>query len=130
MSDEHEGMANIALQVKAAIDGGNLSDFEGVLDPDVRWGAPNDPSPACQNREQVLAWYTRGRASGTRAHVTETVIWENRLLVGLIVTHARTARELEGDANRWQVYTVRAGRIIDIAGFDTRDEAFEYAGGK
>ncbi len=127
MAEEPADAERIAEQIKAAIDGGDLTDFETVLDPDVRWGAPGDPTPACQNRDQVLAWYTRGRASGTRAQVTETVLWENRILVGLIVTTARSARELDGDANRWQVYTVRAGLIIDIAAFDSRDEAFAYA---
>jgi hypothetical protein len=86
----------------------------------VRWGAPDDPVPSCQNREQVLVWYRRGRDAGAQAQVTETTVHGDKILVGLKVT-GRPGNEAE--AIRWQVLTVGGRGIVDIRGFDDRDVA-------
>ena len=57
----------------------------------------------------------------------------DRILVGLRVTGlqaagTRTPADRGGEAQRWQVLTVRDGRVIDIVGFDTRREAMARAG--
>ena len=49
----------------------------------MQWGAPDDPSPPCRNRNQVLRWFERGRAAGRRATVAEVEVHGNALLVGL-----------------------------------------------
>lgn len=63
----------------------------------------------------MLAWYRRGLDSGARARVTETVVADDKILVGLKVTGPAAAGA--GEADRWQVLTVRSGRIAEIAGF-------------
>ncbi len=130
MSNEPETIDNIAASIRTAINGGDLRPFRDVLHPNVTWSAPEDASPTCQSDDQVLAWFTRGRTSGTRARVTETVIWHDRILLGLIVTDAKVARELVGKANRWQIYTVRNGMVTEIVGFETREAAFAHAEGR
>jgi len=60
--------------------------FSTLLAPDVTWGAPDDPNPACRNRRQVLQWYQRGFDRGVRATVREIRSVGDSVLVGLVVT--------------------------------------------
>lgn len=129
MLDQMSGAVGIAERVKSAYESADLSAFSDLLDPNVTWGAPDDPSPECQNRAQVLAWYQRGRESGTRARVLEIVVLGDRLLVGLSVIGDRAARARGGAAERWQLLTVAGGRIVDILGFEEREEAVASATG-
>jgi ketosteroid isomerase-like protein len=122
-----DDVVRIAGHVHAALEAGDLRAFQALLDPDVHWGAPGDPTPACRNRDQVIAWYERGRDAGVRASVEEVEIHGDRILVGLVV---RGAGDAEGDgpgARRWQVLTVRTGRVVDIVGYESRDEALARA---
>lgn len=61
----------IAGRIQEVLAVADLSEFRDLLHPDVRWGAPEDLGSGCQNRNQVLAWYRRGREAGVRAEVTE-----------------------------------------------------------
>jgi hypothetical protein len=133
MPESVAAMEQVASQVRAALEAADLSSFSGLLDPAVRWGAPDDSSPSCQNRAQVLRWYERGREAGVRAQVSETAVAGDRILVGLRVSGraAPGGQEAAGpgsEAERWQVLTVRGGRIVDITGFDDRREAAARAG--
>jgi len=127
MSEGLEVVEEVARQVSVALEAADLAAFSDLLDPDVTWGAPGDPSPPCQNREQVLAWYQRGRKSGVRAQVSEVVVLGDRILVGLVLVGNDAARERGGLALRWQVLTVRDGRVVDIRGFEKRSDAVEAA---
>jgi ketosteroid isomerase-like protein len=121
---EERTAEEMAELVKAAIESPDLAAYGDLLDPDVRWGAPDDPTPSCRNRGQVLAWYARGREAGVRARVTEVTVAGDKLLVGLTVTGG-----VEGGAvERWQVLTLSGGRIADIRAYDDRDEAVARAG--
>jgi hypothetical protein len=60
--------------------------------------------------------------------VTEVVLGQARLLVGLDVTRPPGAEADGGVAQRWQVLTVRSGQIVDIRGFDDRSAAALEAG--
>ncbi len=150
MAEQLAAARRIAQQVKMALEAADLAAFSDLLDPNVRWGPPGDPSPPCQNRDQVLAWYRRGRQAGIRARVSETVVLADRILVGLKLVHAdqvdpqfpglledseghlrmgdQATTQSGGEADRWQVLTVRAGRVVDIVGFDERSEAAAHAG--
>lgn len=128
MPDDPESMEHTAHRVRIALETGDLSSFGELLDPNVRWGAPGDPSPPCQSREQVLSWYKRGKESGISATVFEVSVLGDRLLVGLLVSDNRAAEERGRTATRWQVLSVQAGRVVDIVGFDNRREAAAHAG--
>jgi hypothetical protein len=119
-------MEELAQQVQIALAASDLSAFTELLDPQVTWGAPGARNPTCQNRSQVLAWYQRGRASGTRAQVSDVVVMGDRLLVSLTLQGTDAAKERGGAELRWQVLTVSGGRIIDIVGFDDRTEAIAH----
>jgi ketosteroid isomerase-like protein len=131
-AEEVAGMAELAELVRAAIESPDLAAYGDLLDPDVRWGAPDDPTPSCRNRGQVLAWYARGREAGVRAPDPVVTVAGDKLLVGLTVTagvEGGAVGAVEGGAvERWQVLTLSGGRIADIRAYDDRDEAAARAG--
>ena len=126
MTGQRDATQRLAGRVRQALEAADLTAYADLLDPAVRWGPPGDPSPLCRSRDQVLAWYRRGRDAGTRARVTETLVSGDRILVGLKVTGSQAAAA--GEKDRWQVLTVRSDRITEITGFDDRDEAAAHAG--
>jgi ketosteroid isomerase-like protein len=119
--------AAIVSQVRAALESDDPTRFQALLHPDVRWGAPGDPSPSCQNRDQVLTWYQRSRDAGMRARVTGADVHGDKILIALRVTGRSAAEPTGGEVERWQVLTVRDGQIADIRAFEQRDEAVEMA---
>ncbi|HVA53263.1 MAG TPA: nuclear transport factor 2 family protein [Acidimicrobiales bacterium] len=126
MVESPESMERLARQVRVALETADLDAFSELLDENVRWGPPGDSSPPCQNREQVLAWYERGKASGTTATVSAITVVGDQLLVSLAVRGAEDSRQRVGQATRWQLLSVRDGLVSEIVGFDRRDEAEAY----
>jgi hypothetical protein len=121
--------AALAGRVRSALESGDLDAIKDLLDPGARWGAPEGPGDFdCRDRDQVITWWDRARAAGARAAVTEVSAGSGTLLVGLEVTGTPGAQEAGGTARRWQVLTVRGGRIADIRGFDNRAAAAARAG--
>jgi RimJ/RimL family protein N-acetyltransferase/ketosteroid isomerase-like protein len=127
MGAQQDAAQRLAQQVRQALETADLAAFGALLAPDVHWGPPGDPAPPCQNRDQVLSWYRRGRQAGVRAQVSETAVAGDRILVGLRVTGSRAGRP-GGQQDRWQVLTVRDGQVVDIRGFGDRGEAAVAAG--
>jgi ketosteroid isomerase-like protein len=128
VSENDDVMEALARQVRTVLNGGDLASYRALLDPDVSWGAPGARQPSCRNRDQVLSWYEKGREAGMRAQVSDVSILGDRLLVSLTVGGTEAAQQRGGAALRWQVLTVRHGRIIDIVGFDDRQDALAHAG--
>lgn len=127
MNEDTQQTERLAGLLGQALAEADLDAYADLLHPDVRWGAPGDPSPPCQNRDQVLTWYRNGWEAGTRARVTETVAAGDKILVGLRVTGA-PSESAGNEFDRWQVLTVRDGMVADIRGFDDRNEAAAAAG--
>jgi ketosteroid isomerase-like protein len=120
-------MAQLAAKVRVALDSADPEAFGGLLDPNVTWGAPGDPSPSCRNRRQVLDWYQRGRADGRRAKVRDLTCHRDKIVVTMTVSSAGSPA-VEAGVDRWQVLTVTGGRISDIRGYDRRGDALAAAG--
>jgi len=121
--------AGLTSRVRQALESGDLDAIRDLLAPGARWGAPEGPGDAdCRNRDQVLAWWARARATGASAVVTEVTAGAGTLLVGLEVTGTPEAVEAGGAAQRWQVLTVRGDPITDIRGFGDRAAAAGRAG--
>jgi hypothetical protein len=121
-------MEQLAGQVQAALQTADLTGYWELLDPDVTWGAPDDMTPSCRNRDQVLAWYRSGRAKGARATITETVVRNEKILVGLSVFDGQSSSDSNDVANRRQILTVKKGLVIDIRGFEEREDAISRMG--
>jgi len=112
VSDDVE---RLAARVAAALEAADAERFADLLDPDVTWGAPGDPTPECRNRQQVLAWYRHGREAGRRAEIRGVTTHGDKILVAMTVT----PEQIE----RWQVLTVADGRVTDIRGYDDEADA-------
>jgi chorismate mutase-like protein len=131
-----ETMEELARRVRAALESADLTAFRELLGPAVTWGPPGQQPLSCQTRDQVLAWYQRGRDAGVRARVTEVEVRGSRILVGLRVTGepgadgtgAGEPGEDGAGRDRWQVLTARDGRVTEITGFGDRAEAAAAAG--
>ena len=109
----------IADQVRVALSSADLSEWKALLSPDVHWAPPDDEGSGCQNRDEVMRWYRRGREAGARATVTELAVEGDKILVGLVVQRP------DGEAERWQILTVGPLGVSDIGGFEARDDALE-----
>jgi ketosteroid isomerase-like protein len=120
-------LSGMVQRLRSAIEGSDPAAFGELLDPNVTWGPPGAREGICTNRRQVLAWYERGLEQGGSAVVTEITDLGGKLLVGLVVHGTGAAKERGGAALRWQLLTLRNGRITDIAGFDLKDDALAYA---
>ncbi len=126
MVDDDAVMKRVAAQIATALSTSDLDMLGDLLDSDVRWGPPGEDGPACTSREQLLAWYRRGRYSGASAQVTETSVHGAHILVGLNVTSPAYGLLGRGVVQRWQVVSVHDGRVRHIVGFEGRDDAIEY----
>ena len=60
--------------------------------------------------------------------VYDVEVLRDRLLVTMSVQGTENARERGGAALRFQVLTVRSGKVVDIVGFDDKAEALAYVG--
>lgn len=128
MSNRSHSIDEVVEELRIAIESQDLAAFSDLLDPNVTWGAPGASSPTCRSKSQVLTWYERGQSSGASARVIEVVTEGDRVLVGLIVSGVKSARDEGGHTERWQVFTLRDGHIADIVGFDQRIEAAAWLG--
>jgi ketosteroid isomerase-like protein len=124
----NESMDEVGALVRRALVAEDLQAFTQLLDPDVKWGAPGARNPSCKNREQVVAWYQRGRNAGVRGNVLDIEVLGDRLLVSTSVRGTENAQERGGAALRFQVLTVRSGRIVDMVGFDDKASALSDVG--
>jgi hypothetical protein len=123
-------MDDTLKRIKAAFGSSDLVAYQDLLAPDVTWGPPNAKSPGCKNRKQVLAWYERSRESGVEARLLDAVIIGHCIVLELQVAGTEAAMERGGVGLRWQVNTIKEGRITEIVGFDDREQADSYAQSK
>ncbi len=121
-----ETVDEVAVLVRRAMATEDLATFAELLDPEVTWGAPGARDPSCKSRDQVLTWYQRGRDAGVRGTVNDVEVIGDRLLVSMSVRGTENAQERGGAALRYQVLTVRSGRIVEIVGFDDMADALSY----
>jgi ketosteroid isomerase-like protein len=117
----------LAERVRAALGSGDVGAWRGLLTPDAKWGAPDDPNPSCHSAEEVIAWWNLARERGVRATVTEVVPGRGTILVGVKVG-GRDGDDPGAESDRWQVLTVRDGLIAEIRGYDEREVAAARAG--
>lgn len=117
-------MNQVAEEVRRALAAEDPSPFVELLDPDVTWGALGDPG--CRNRNQVMAWYQRGREAGVRGTVLDIEVTGDRLLVSMTV-RGRDGASGDGEgAPHFQALWIRNAKIAEIVGFDDKAEALAY----
>jgi ankyrin repeat protein len=107
-------MGDIARHLEAAYRSLDLELLGSLLHPDVRW------SGECSTSAQVLDWYRRLLADGTRATVESVEVDRDGVLLGLSV-----AREAEGarpapPQRLYQVFTVEGAQVVEIRSYPDR----------
>jgi ketosteroid isomerase-like protein len=123
--DTVESTAAIADKLAAALAAHDLGRFADLLDESVRWGGEVDSPETCHNRSQVLTHFERALSVGLDGEVCEVAVSGDHILLGLEVVWPQG---VERPRQRYQVYTVRDGRIVDLRGFETREPAAAMAG--
>jgi SnoaL-like domain len=124
-----QDMEEIAALVRKAMASEDVAAFAELLGSEVTWGPPGARNRICKNRNEVLAWYEKGRDAGVRGSVYDVQVLGDRLLVSMSVTGTDEARKRGGTALRFQVLTVRHGRIVDIVGFEDKVDALLLTSG-
>ena len=118
-------MESLAAHVRYAMEAVDLDVMRELLAPNARWGAPEQDVPTCRNATEILAWYELARENGVRAEITEVKVVKDTIVVGLkILANAHTKAKVN---TRWQVLSVRDGRIAEIRGYERRGEAMTFA---
>jgi hypothetical protein len=120
-------MEMLAARVRDAMQSANLDVMRELLAPDARWGAPEQEVPTCRNAKEILAWYEMARDNGIRADVTEALVVGERIVIGLKVHAGPAAAHGARESQRWQVLSVRGGRVREIRGYERRRDATSFA---
>ncbi|TDU05120.1 SnoaL-like protein [Streptomyces sp. 846.5] len=118
---------DVARQLGEAFATGDLVLLEPLLDSRVRWGAQDETPQTCHSRSDVLAWYGSAQAAGTRAVVTETQVLDDAVVLGLTMTGPGWGPGNGRPARIFQAFRLAGGLIIDIRGYNTREEALAVA---
>jgi hypothetical protein len=120
-------VVTVATRLREAFEAGDLALLEPLLHPDVRWGGEEDTPQTCHSRSDVLAWYRRLHAAGLRARVTETVVRDQAVVVGVELTGPERGLYGERPNQVFQVFRLSAGLVTDIRGYPHRALALKVA---
>ncbi len=120
-------MEMLAQRVRNAMEAIDLATMAELLAPNAKWGAPEQEVPMCQNAHEILSWYDLAQAEGVRAEIKEVVVVGESLVIGLKVLANKDVDPKAKNRTRWQVMSVRDGRIAEIRGYETRGEASQFA---
>jgi ketosteroid isomerase-like protein len=120
-------MYDLAIAVRDALQRGDLVALTSRMAPDVRWGAPEQSVPTCQNRGQVLRWYEKAQSVGASAEVVDTHVLGRHLVLGLRVKGNPRSESPRTPSMRWQVLSIENGTIAEIRGYESRRDAVEFA---
>ena len=110
-------MADIARHLETAYRSHDLELLGSLLHPDVRW------SGECSTSAEVVDWYRRLLADGTRANVESVEVDRDAIVFGISVTgQAEGARQAPAE-HLFQVFTVDNDEIVEIRGYPNRPSA-------
>ncbi|MGH2704896.1 MAG: nuclear transport factor 2 family protein [Actinomycetota bacterium] len=121
-----------------ALAGGDLPAMLELVDPDLEWAYldPSRPSPhpqVCHSRHQLEDDLRPLLEHGIQVELEEAVGSGDRVvdvrMPGLDAYQAQPGRQAQqGDDRRYNVVTLRAGRIVGLRDCRSRREALEAAG--
>ena len=110
-------MDDIARHLEAAYRSLDFELLGSLLHPDVRW------SGNCSNSAEVLDWYRRLLADGTRATVESVEVDRDAVVMGIRVAgQADGARQASAELV-FQVFAVDNDDIVEIRGYPDRPSA-------
>ena len=98
-----------------------------LLDPEVRWGGPEETEQTCRSRSDVLAWYGQAQAAGISAQVTETIVLDAAVVLALAMSGPALGPNRRRPDVVFQVFHLVDGLVVDIRGFQRRGQAVAFA---
>ncbi len=110
-------MADIARHIEAAYRTLDLELLGSLLHPDVRW------SGQCSTSAEVLDWYRRLLADGTRATVESVEVDRDAVVLGIGVAGQAEGTRPAPAERVYQVFTVDNDEIVEIRGYPDRASA-------
>jgi hypothetical protein len=110
-------MADIARHLEAAYRSLDLELLGSLLHPDVRW------SGECSTSAEVLDWYRRLLADGTRATVESVEVDRDAVLMGISVAGPAEGARPAPAERVFQVFTIDHDEIVEIRGYPDRPSA-------
>jgi ketosteroid isomerase-like protein len=126
---------NVEL-VRRGLETLNRDGADGVLelcDPEIEWisipGFLPDAEDA-HGHAGVRAWFEKidDAFSETRWEAQEIVDGGDRLMVALRLSASGRASGIEGEFDIFQAWTIRAGKLLRLESYLSRDQALEAAG--
>jgi hypothetical protein len=119
---------DLAEQIEAALAAEDLDQMALLLADNVRWGGDEDSEGTCHTRADVLGWYRRMNKSGVKARPIERLVQPDAVIIGWDVSWPDG--EQWRPTVRYQVFRVADGRVADIRGFPSKDEALAFSAGR
>jgi hypothetical protein len=115
----HE-IEEIADQVRAALIAGHPETLEPLLAEDARWGS-------CVGNRLVVEWMQGALNDGVEVEVSDVSAYPDRVILELQVRRPSTDEPQAESQPLYQVLFVRAGKVTELQGAGSRDEALTAA---
>jgi ketosteroid isomerase-like protein len=130
MSNENVELIRRAYDAYAR---GDLAAMLEVVDPDLEWTYLDpslaDPQPqVCHGRHELESALARQAGRGLRAQLEEAVGHGDRVMVVVRTPGVDAYRVRQADDRNYDVFTVRAGRIVALHACHDRQEALRLIG--
>jgi len=130
MSDQNVVLIRRAYDAYAR---GDLATMLEVVDPDLEWTyldpSLEDPQPqVCHGRHELESALARQAGRGLRAQLEEVVGHGDRVMVVVRTPGVDAYRVRQADDRNYDVFTVRAGRIVALRACRDRQEALRLTG--
>ena len=130
MSDQNVALIRRAYDAYAR---GDLATMLEVVDPDLEWTyldpSLEDPQPqVCHGRHELESALARQAGRGLRAQLEEVVGRGDRVMVVVRTPGVDAYRVRQADDRNYDVFTVRAGRIVALRACRDRQEALRLTG--
>jgi ankyrin repeat protein len=113
-------MADIARHLETACRDLDLELFASLLHPQVHWAQ-------CGNSDEVLDWYGRLLAAGTRPAIHSVEVDGDAVVLGVTMTWPAEGTRPAPPERIYQVFTVAGTEIIQIHGYPDRPSALARA---
>ncbi len=114
-------MADIARHLEAAYRELDIEVLGSLLHPEVQWAG------VCHDSAEVLDWYRKALADGTRPAVQSVEVDRDAVVLGLCLARQAEGARPAPPQQLYQFFTVENAQIVEIRGYPDRAKALARA---